>query len=399
MLTRRDWLRSSGAAAVGLSVLGRSAWAEAGGIVSQRHGGRPDRLLVVIELQGGNDGLNTLVPFTDDRYYRARPKLAIAAEDVVPLSETLGFHPALEPLKRHFGAGRLAAVSGVGLPQPNRSHFEARRIWHTAEIEEGSPDGWLGRLCDQQPGEFERAVYVGSGTAPEAVWSRRASMLSLTPDQPLRFAAAGSQPTATPEDLTGAIAARLAAARSDAQRLSEVDSSASGDFGTSQLGRSLARVATLIRGGLGGRLFVVRQPGYDTHSTQSRPHRRLLADYAAALGGFLTQLAASGDLDRVVVLTHSEFGRRVAENETAGTDHGTSGPVLLAGRVPVGQLGTPPDLGDLVDPHLNGGDLATTCDFRRLYATVLQSWLDVSPAAVVGEFEPLAELAAIWSQG
>lgn len=356
---------------------------------------RDDRMLVVIELAGGNDGLNTVIPFSDENYPKYRDKLRIERKDVIKLSDTLGLHPAMSAAGELFDSGRLAIVPGVGYPNPNRSHFRSREIWNSARLNanEHNGQGWLGRSMDgnkTKDGSGPDAVFVGEGTLPSAIVGRRSNAIAIGNEQDLRIPASLS-PVASPapgDDLLAFVrrtvdssyaAAKQFAAATDGERGADVS------YPSYRLAEQLKLVARIIRMEFGTRIFYVSQPGYDTHAAQKFPHERLLQQYSRSLLAFMNDLKDCGLADRVVVLTFSEFGRRVKENASGGTDHGTSGPVFVAGEpVKAGLLGSYPSLSKLAD-----GDLQTTVDFRSLYASILTDWLDVdSTGPLGGVFEP-----------
>lgn len=359
-----------------------------------------DRILVVIQLSGGNDGLNTVIPFKDDAYAKARPTLRIAERDAVKLTDSLGLHPAMKPAAELFESGRLAIVQGVSYPNPNRSHFESMSIWHHARTDFAQHDriGWLGRAGDLQlrvtgtPDSF----FLGNEELPVAIRGRRAQCVSMdsaqdlkliSPIEPARVAAADSA------DLSAFIQQSLDDSYLAAKQFQE-NTPASGataaGYPNSRLSRHLQLVSKMIKLGGKTRVYYTSQSGYDTHSTQADTHRNLLREFSTALRAFLEDLKQAGLDDRVVVLAFSEFGRRVEENGSAGTDHGAAGPMFLAGsKVQRSILGEHPSLTDLDD-----GDLKLRYDFRQVYATLLDRWLAVDAKAVLGgEFGTLPLIA------
>jgi len=360
---------------------------------------RDDRVLVVVELAGGNDGLNTVVPFRDDSYTRARPTLGLPADQLLRLCDDLGLNPAMRGMARLWEAGALAIVQGVGYPNPNRSHFESLAIWHTARPE-GVPRGslgWIGQGLDAGPRATDggaTALFVGEGSPSVALRGRRSMSASFDRPEDLRLEAAPAplDPTAGDSELDAFVKRSLLDSYATSDRLGDLMTPA-GDRGAgypaTALGRRLRMIAGLIRGGLGSRVYYTLQSGYDTHALQLTPHNTLLGVLSDALWAFHGDLSSAGLADRVVVLCFSEFGRRVAENGGRGTDHGTAGPVLLVGtRVRPGLSGETPNLSNLED-----GDLKWTIDFRRVYASVLENWLGLpSAAALGGTFMPVPVL-------
>jgi uncharacterized protein (DUF1501 family) len=350
-----------------------------------------ERVLVVIQLTGGNDGLNTVVPRTQDAYYRLRPTLALGRGALHALDEAHGLHPSMGAMAELFDAGKLAVVHGVGHGLAERSHFRSMEIWHTASRELPRPDtGWLGRLADQlaarTPGRLV-ALHVGEGALPLSLRGRRSRApsvrdpkgLRLVPDLPelatprLRILGAGPA--------EGDLAFLRAAAESAyeaAERMGRLTGRPSPvPYPDSELGRSLRLVAGLVAGRFGTRVFQVELGGFDLHARQAKPHEHLLATLSDALGAFQADLARNGDEERVLTFAFSEFGRRAAENGSRGTDHGAGAPVFLVGpRVRAGLFGTPPDLERLED-----GDVPTTTDFRAVYATLEERWMGLTPSS------------------
>ncbi len=357
-------------------------------------------VLVVIQLGGGNDYLNTVVPYTDDAYYEARPALGIPAAEVLRIDETRGFHPAMTPMKALWDEGRLGVVQAVGYPNPNRSHFRAMEIWETAvDSDVYTRYGWLGRFFDnacqgapddafvglsigrQMPQAFANTSSVGIslqrpeqyrwlGTNrrdPEQEAAVYAALNGATPgaDRPLDFL----QRVSLNASLSSARILELAARRRDTVEYPE-----------SNLAGDLRIIAQMIAGGLPSRVYYASQTGYDTHAQQDDQHGPLLADFSAALKAFCDDLAGQGNLERVMVVAFSEFGRRVRENGSRGTDHGYGGVMFVAGgAVTPGWHGQAPSLTDL-----DRGDLKHHVDFRAVYAGILRDWLKTDAAAVLG---------------
>jgi uncharacterized protein (DUF1501 family) len=354
---------------------------------------RDSRVLVVIQLDGGNDGINTVVPFADEGYARHRKVLRLAKDRLIKVNDQVGLHPSLADAGKLLESGRLAIVPGVSYPNPNRSHFRSMAIWHSARLdpEEHGGLGWLGRALDQDrlPDGATAATLIGSGPPPVALRGRRAVAAAL--DKPEDFTlSAGADPrpvlpTAEPaDDLTAFVRRSMLDAYATADRVAAVTGAqdAGARYPGSSLGARLQLVARLLKIGFGARVYYTLQSGYDTHAAQLPTHSQLLFELAGALKAFLDDLAASKLADRVTVLMFSEFGRTVRENGSAGTDHGTSGPVLLAGAgVKAGMVGTMPSLIDLDPTH---GDLRVGVDFRHVYATVLEDWLGLPAQAALG---------------
>ena len=394
MLSRRAFLKSSTLVALAPTVPGFLAHTARAAAPA-----RDGRILVVIQLDGGNDGVNTVVPFADDGYAKHRKLLRLPTPQLIKVNDRVGLHPSMTGAGKLLESSRLAIVQGVGYPNPNRSHFESMAIWHTARFdpEERNGLGWLGRALDGQ----ERpdvsgpdSVFVGGAQLPTALRGRKCVASALTRPEDFVLApevkAKPGSDAAAQEDLAAFVRRATLDAYTTADRMAEVlrgkDDGAG--YPATELARELRLMARLIKTDLGARVYYTRQSGYDTHSAQLGTHAALLGELAGAMQAFLDDLAAARLADRVVVLTFSEFGRTVQENGSAGTDHGTAGPVLVAGpAVKPGLVGPSPSLLELDAKH---GDLKMGLDFRRVYATLLEEWLGVpSKRALAGEFERL----------
>ncbi len=395
MLSRRDFLNRASLVALAPMVpafLARTARAA----VPDQDG----RILVVVQLDGGNDGINTVVPFADEGYARCRRALRLAKEQLVKVNDGVGLHPAMGDAGQLLESGRLAILQAVGYPNPNRSHFESMAIWHTARFdpEERNGSGWIGRgLDDDRPpaGGVPSAVFVGGGQMPVALRGRRSVASGLTrpedfvlaPEAKTVPAGVGAEPT---DDLLAFVRRSALDGYATADRMAGVVRAADRDarYPASELGKQMELMARLIKGGIGTRVYYARQPGYDTHAAQLGAHAALLRELSGALKAFLDDLAAAKLAERVTVLCFSEFGRTIQENGSAGTDHGTAAPVFLAGPcVRPGVIGATPKL---LDPDPRHGDLRVGLDFRRVYATVLEDWLGLpGQSALAGTFERL----------
>ncbi|HWN84402.1 MAG TPA: DUF1501 domain-containing protein [Vicinamibacterales bacterium] len=368
----------------------------------------PDRILVVLELSGGNDGLNTVVPYADPAYHKARPRIGIAAEDVLKVHDGFGFHPSLVGFERLFKDGKMAVVHGCGYDHTSLSHFSSMSYWHTGVPNAGEPLGWLGRLADDRLDPSTRNLIVNLGTSQSlAVRSGKHSPLVF--DDPARFRRDGTDeqkrvmaglagPGATASanatlDFLGATA-RNAADSSDFVRQASAAYRTPVDYGIGNaFGGGLQRVAALIAAGMKTRIYYVVYQGnaFDTHVQQGDVHSRLLMYTADAVRAFIDDVARLGRADDVSVLMFTEFGRRVEENGSLGTDHGTATPMFLFGKqVKGGFYGQPPSLTDLAD-----GNLKMTTDFRRVYATAIKEWLgyDDTAAVLKGRFQTLGAFA------
>jgi uncharacterized protein (DUF1501 family) len=358
---------------------------------------RDKAILVVIQLDGGNDGINTVVPFADEGYAKYRKVLRLTTDQLLKVNNRVGLHPSMEDAAKLLESGRLAIVQGVGYPNPNRSHFQSMAIWHAARLdaEEQLGLGWLGRGLDTAPAAgagAPSALFIGAGSPPVAVRGRRSVTSALErlddfllpPGGDPRAALGASREG---DDLASFVQRSMLDAYAASDRLSQMVRTSAGDsrYPTTRLGQRLQVVSQLLKSGLGTRVFYTIQSGYDTHARQLPTHAELLGEFSSAVRAFLDDLNAAKLADRVLVLAFSEFGRRVEENGS-GTDHGTAGPVFLFGSgVRPGLVGKTPRLMDLED-----GDLKMGIDFRRVYASVLRHWLGVDPRlALEADFEPL----------
>jgi uncharacterized protein (DUF1501 family) len=390
MLSRRDFLKRSSLIALAPTIPGFLA-RTARAAEPQRDG----RVLVVIELNGGNDGINTVVPFADEGYAKHRKTLRLAKDRLVKVNDEVGLHPSLGEFGKLLEAGQLVIAQGVGYPNPSRSHFQSMATWHTARLdpEEHKGPGWLGRGLDSV-GKGASALLVGSGPPPVAIRGRRSIASAI--ERPEDFTlAAGADPRKAlakeepADDLSAFVQRSMLDAYATADRLSQVSAQKdTARYPQSGLGARLRLIARLMKAGLDTRVFYTLQPGYDTHSAQLFAHGNLLFELSAALKAFLDDLSESKLADRVVVLLFSEFGRTVVENGSAGTDHGTAGPFFLAGKgLKGGLVGATPSLLDLDPKH---GDLRRSLDFRQLYATLLEDWVGSSAKETLsGTFERL----------
>ncbi|HEX6884534.1 MAG TPA: DUF1501 domain-containing protein [Planctomycetota bacterium] len=353
-----------------------------------------ERVLVVLQLTGGNDGLNTVVPHRQDAYYRLRPTLALPRSKLHALDDEHGLHPALGALQPVRDAGRLTVVHGVGYPEPDRSHFRSLEVWHGADPRGTPHTGWLGRMADRiaaRSGGMP-ALCVDDGELPLALVGERVFAPALPDESSLALAtlpglAAGRESAGTVDhDATGDLAFLRAAARASYEAAGRLEQAlargSSADYPDSPLARRLRLVARLVTGGFDTRIFHLSLGGFDTHAHQAAAHAALLETLARALAAFEADLAASGAEERVLTLVHGEFGRRAAENGSRGTDHGAAAPVLLLGAPGGGgPRGTPPDLNGLVD-----GDVPFTTDFRALYSAIEQDWMGLERTLPVAPF-------------
>ncbi len=389
--------------------LRRTAWAAAGAEQTS------DRVLVVLQLTGGNDGLNTVVPYTDENYRRLRPKLHLADAKLHKLDDRVALHPELDGLKKLFDNGRAAVVQNVGYPNPNRSHFESMAVWHTSPSDEqlrhGRPNmaggGWLARAIDAQnrPGDRSskiQALRVGLGDMPQALLGCRVPVPSLSDMAQLKHRAGlldaetvqaqiaawqnGDESADNPL-LQTALQSTLAV-HTTAQQIEKINPAAQDDakYPNNELSQRLRLIAQLVRAGFTTPIYYTELGGFDTHGSQLNQHDNLLSQVGGALLAFVEDVEKHVPGRPVLVLVFSEFGRRLAENASLGTDHGTAAPVLLAGSgVSAGVHGPYPDLVNLVDD-----DPVFAIDFRQIYASILDRWLGLPSEPILGKtFEPL----------
>ena len=391
-MNRRAFLRAATALplsqAIGgtLATFGNASVALAAAPASANY----NRVLVLVELKGGNDGLNTLVPYTDAAYYALRPKIAIKRDDVVQLTDRAGLHPSLEPLAAVWRDRQLAVLQGVGYPEPNLSHFRSIEIWDTASRStEYLQEGWLTRAFAAQPPPRTFAadgVIIGSGDlGPLAGGGTRAIALVNT-EQFLRRAK-----LAQPAPITGnpALAHVLKVEADVVQAAAHLDARHPfrTEFPSGNFGNAIHTAAQVIANPSGVAVIRVTLTGFDTHVNQSATQARLLKDVAEGLVALRGALVELGKWNESVVLTYAEFGRRPKENVSGGTDHGTANVhFALGGRVAGGMYGAAPDLGRLS----NDGNPAHALDFRAAYATVLDQWWGVDSRAALGSrFTPV----------
>ena len=391
--------------------------------------GKDATILVVLQMAGGNDGLNTVVPYSNDYYHSARPKIGQTADKILKLNGDIGFHSAMTGFKSLYDSGNLAVVQGVGYPNPNRSHFRSTEIWQTAsDSDKVEKYGWLGRYFDNACAGADPTVGVVVGRQlPESFFAKTPKGICFDNPQNYRFLspehpksgqtdmteAAYEKLNETemtiPEDNSGGSIGSLPAGMPmqggkavDFIERTAMDAQISSDevrsiaarvqnqaiYPTSAFANSLKLVAKLIGGGLPTRIYYVSQGGYDTHTNQIATQQRLLGDLGDSLKAFVDDMKAQGNMQRVLVMTFSEFGRRVNENANGGTDHGAAAPMFIIGnKVKAGLLGRYPGL---APQDLFQGDIKYNVDFRSVYAGVLENWLKTKSAPILGrQFEPL----------
>lgn len=360
-----------------------------------------DHTLIVVQLAGGNDGLNTIVPYTDPTYRKLRPTIGIAENQVLQLDGRLGLHPNLAPLKSFWDQGHMAIVEGVGYPNQSLSHFQAMDIWQTLDLNGTGTDGWLGKLVSglvDKDGHPFQAMNIGVQTA-QALSSISTPVPSLASTQTYRIAPDPSEqdggnarvqalmklyntyPKSSP--YAALLDTTALGAQEGSHQLQQASTAyhAAIPYPKNPFAAGLQVLAEAIVQGLGLRVGYVTLGGFDTHANQQATHATLMKTLADGLSAFYTDLTKHGKADNVVVMTWSEFGRRVDENGSLGTDHGTAAPMFVLGNaVNKGIYGEPPVLNSLD----NNGNLKYTIDFRSVYATVLDRWMGASSKDVLG---------------
>jgi uncharacterized protein (DUF1501 family) len=365
-----------GAAGLGASLLPRALHAAP----------EDDRILVVMELSGGNDGLNTFVPYADDAYRSLRPRLGIAANRVRRFDDRFGWNPGMAGVERLANDGQVAIVHGCGYDQPSYSHFTSMAYWHTGAPNSGAPHGWVGRLADTMAPARRPNMLVNVAEAQSLAVKSRVHV-PVVFDDPERFRRDGDAIVRPVLDAVEPADADIAAnpsraflrdtARSAVEASTLIREAWSNyrtpvDYGLIPV--HLPKVAALIAAGLPTRLYYVayRNNAFDTHVQQADLHQRLLTYVSDGISGFMRDMARLGKADKVLIMVFSEFGRRPAENENLGTDHGTANPMFVIGKpVKGGHYGVVPSLTALDD----GGNMRHTTDFRRTYATMIDRWL------------------------
>ncbi len=431
--TRRRFLRTSmlGAAAswtlpVFLEKTFFALDAVAADALTQTATGKDGTILVVLQMAGGNDGLNMVVPYADDIYYRSRPKLGLPADKVLKLNSYAGLNGKLTGLKALFDEGHLSVVQGVGYPNPNRSHFRSTEIWQTAsDADRNESEGWLGRYFDNCCAGADPTVGVAIGEEmPQAFAAKTPTGITFSQPEQFRWrpsekvegrmsaeesffrqlnGSGGGEETLLTASEGGSIGAIPGKSKTDLSTIdflqrTALDAQLSSDkilaiarkyesnvpYPQGRLAASLSMIARMIAGGLPTRVYYVSQGGFDTHAGQVNAHERLMGELNDALSAFATDLKQQGNFDRVLLITFSEFGRRLVENANGGTDHGAAAPMfIVGGAVKPGLFGKYPSLSDL-----DYGDLKFNTDFRSVYGTVLDKWLRAPSQVVLGRKFP-----------
>jgi uncharacterized protein (DUF1501 family) len=372
------------------------------------NGSNKDPVLVVVQLTGGNDFMNTLVPFTEGAYYDARPLVRVEQDDVLKIDDTLGFNPNASRLKDLYDAGNVAVVQGIGYPNSSRSHFRGMDIWHTCEPDKIATKGWVARLIrdlDPQAENPLTGVNIGRGL-PRALAAPGVTvtsvgdldnyglMTSVEVEQERNANLDIFKRMYTPAVGAGAVTDYLSLTGRDSLAGAEVLATVPDqykswvEYGANPIAKSLRDVARIHTAGVGTRVFYTTHPGYDSHSHQPLAHPRLLQELSGALADFMQDLREHDAAEEVTILVFTEFGRRMKDNGS-GTDHGSGGGAFIIGDAVKGGLYAEYPSVKPAD-WLNGEDLKHTFDFRGVYGTILEQWMGVAaPEIVGGDFEQL----------
>lgn len=407
--TRRDFLKTSALVSMGASTVPGFLATTAR---ASQDAKANEKILVVVQMLGGNDGLNTVVPHGLDGYTNARRALRVPTAQIQKITPEIGLHPNMGGMGKLLESNRLAILQGIGYPNPDRSHFRSMEIWETARTESGALEtGWLGRALDAAPptaGGDLPALHVGNRGSLLAFKAKKADVPSLESLEQYRLQVSGDDAAKRAsrdaidgvarldrgdDPLLGFLRRSTLAAYDSSKRLEALAEKPSGatkypNFG---LAKRLELVAKIIKAGFNTRIYYTALDGFDTHANQAATHGALLTELSDSIAAFHADLMAAGQADRVAILSFSEFGRRVAENASAGTDHGAAAPVFVVGPVAkAGLIGDHPKLDDLDD-----GDLKHHTDFRRVYAGLLESWLGMPSEPVLGKgFAPMGLFGA-----
>ncbi len=369
--------------------------------------GGDNRTLVIVNLQGGNDGLNCIVPHGNPDYYRVRPSLAIPQGQVLGIDAQMGFNPSMGSFKGLYDKGMVAVVQGVGYPDPDHSHFRSTEIWQTAAPTKYEHTGWLGRYLDDAnlpSGNLFNGVAL-SQVLPEVMVASKTDVPAIPNERGYglisdRNSASRATYSQVIRDARPPFASPYLAhvmeiedhAQKGSQELPKLIAGykPSGAYPATPLGRSLALAAQIVGSKLGTKVIYVQHGSFDTHVSQVQTQNRLLGEFSDAMKAFYDDLGAHGNDKSVLTMTFSEFGRRIEENGSRGTDHGEASPLfLIGGGVKGGLYGTPPDLS-----KSNNGNVAFSTDFRNVYATVLERWLGrPSEKILAGSFPTMPVLA------
>ncbi|MFK7808719.1 MAG: DUF1501 domain-containing protein [Saprospiraceae bacterium] len=353
------------------------------------------KTLIIVQLSGGNDGLNTIVPYRNDIYYKKRPKLSIKKEELIRVDDELGFHPSLKTLKNVYDDGLMSIINSVGYPNPDRSHFRSMDIWQTGSgSEEYWSSGWLGRYLDSDCSGCEnpyQAIEVDDSLSL-ALKGKSNNGFAVSHPRELKKAtdnsflkSMASQQVHQEEENLAYLYKTMIDTQSSADYLYKQAKTydATVSYPNSSFARDLKCISSLMTSGTDTRVYYVSIGGFDTHASQKGKQKRLLKEYAEGISAFIKDLKNHRLLSDTMIMTFSEFGRRVKQNASGGTDHGTANNVfLMGGDLPKqGFFNEAPDLTDL-----DNGDLKYKIDFRSIYASLLDNWLETDAKAVLGGY-------------
>jgi uncharacterized protein (DUF1501 family) len=356
------------------------------------------RALVVLQLSGGNDALNTVIPYSNGLYYENRPQVHIAQEDVLPIDNHLGFHPSMGPIKQLWDEGKVAVINGIGYPKPNRSHFRSLDVWHTAESEQIGQEGWLGKVIrdlDPKGENVLTGVNFGRGLL-RSLYAKGVPVASvgnletygLFPDikdesmRQLALQAFSQMYGGEGQDMIAQYISQMgtdALKGADILRVAPQRYTSSVTYADTPIAQNLKSIAQVLCADLGTRVYHTAHQSFDTHASELTSHAKLWTDVSAAIGSFMADVQEHGKDEDVVILMFSEFGRRIRDNG-AGTDHGSGGVAFVLGTpVQGGLYGEFPSLRD--EDQLEG-DLHFNNDFRSTYATLVDRWLGLDPVSI-----------------
>ena len=372
--------------------------------------GMKNRTLVVVQLSGGNDGINTLVPYSQQAYYNARPTLALSKSDVLQLDGDVALHPGMTALQSLYNNNKVGIVQGVGYPNPNRSHYESMTIWQTASPDETMQTGWLGRYLDgaHSSDSSINAVELDALLSPAVIGQNERAM-AIENLQTFKIAPLTKQRNPSADEATikalnsiqcsscqeyNNLVTAMMESGLDAMAASDIVQQAASNYQTSitypknDFSNRLKLAAQVASSSLKPTIVYLQIGGFDTHAAQKNTQANLLKTVSDGIAAFYQDMDSKGKADDTLIMTFSEFGRRVKENGSQGTDHGTAEPMfVVGGRVSGGLYGSYPDLSNLD----SNGDLIHTVDFRQVYASVLQDWLGVDPTPVLSlQFQKLS---------
>lgn len=350
--------------------------------------------LVIIQLAGGNDGLNTIIPFNNDVYYRNRPTIGIQKNKLIKVTDELGFHSSLLPLKKLYDQGHLTIINNVGYPNPNRSHFRSTDIWQTASrSDQYLQTGWIGRYLDAYGKQPYNAIEIDDslslalkGQQINGIATKNPQVLFRTSQDPyFKNVLKHYQDEHLSEHNLGYLYKTMIAAESSAKYIFEKHKTASNsyEYPNNEFSNQLKTTSKLISSGIDTKVFYSSLGGFDTHAGQPNKQSRLLKIYAEGIEAFVSDLKQQGTFNDTLILTFSEFGRRVKQNAANGTDHGAASNVFIIGH----QFKTPGfynDMASLSDLDENG-DVKYTVDFRSIYATLLRNWLGVGDDTILNK--------------